>query len=72
MNRPEVQHKGAGAANHVSPRPAKKGTSHKGIIKVIRTNKRSEAEARNEKTRPERTKKYRKALEGKRSTKGKK
>lgn len=57
MNRPEVQNKGAGSRKHPvqGTRYAPTGTtSHHGIMRDIRTNKRAEAEDRNSRTRPER------------------
>lgn len=62
MNRPEVQNKGRGSRKHPSTgqRYAPTGTtSHKGIMREIRINKRAEAEARSAQTMPERRRAFR-------------
>jgi len=46
-NRPEVQNKGQGRHKDSLGRSAGPGTSHKGVARTIRINKRAEAEERN-------------------------
>lgn len=61
-NRPELQNKGKGLSK--SPTTGKAqgpGTSHKGISRQIRENKRTEAEERNSNTPEDRTRAFWKA-----------
>lgn len=58
-NRPELQNKGQGRHKDQNGHSAGPGTSHTGMSRVIRENKRIEAEARNALTVPERRRAYR-------------